>query len=100
MGFIRFSSNFSKSIILFEANDDFNSSNNDILEVFLDRSDLQKTTLVERKLRETFKLFMEELMTDCGYEMKVGSIPLSFKALIGKINFDFRGTVVPGLLLG
>jgi hypothetical protein len=74
-------------------------SDNEVLQVFLDKSDLQKSSLVERKLLEAFKTFMEESMVNCDHAVKVGGAVVSSEALIGMMNFDFKGSVIPGFIL-
>ena len=99
VGFIQFSANFTESLPLF--NDDHKSNNIDkgFIEVFLDKSDLQITSLIERKLFETYANFSEHLMTDCNKSKKAGGSPLVFKAAFGNFNFDFKTTIVPGFLI-
>lgn len=82
-------------------NDDVENdrTDNGIIQVFLDQSDLQVTSLIQRKLYEGYKNFTHRIMSDCGKSMKAGDIPIVFEAVFGEINSDLRKTIVPGFLV-
>lgn len=95
IGFIQFSSNFTKS---------FNDrSIMRFIEVYLDESSFQIAIMIKRKLFEAYANFNQQLRTDCGKSRITGN-PLGgrfmkIEAAHGDIDSDFRGTIVPAFLL-
>lgn len=75
------------------------STDNDLIQVYLDKTDLQKTSLVEQKLLEAYKAFAKKLSLDCNLTIDAGGNFLALEALIGKMDFDFRGFFIPGFIL-
>lgn len=82
----------------FEGANDVNGSGE--IQVFLDQSDLQVTTLIRKKLYETYSKFSEHLMTDCGKAKEAANTGITFEAAFGQLDFDFKSTIIPGFLLG
>lgn len=74
-------------------------SDDGIIQVFLDQTDLQKTSYIQRKLYETYQKFTEKLMSDCGKSKKAGNTPILFEAAFGDLNFDLKLTIIPGIIL-
>lgn len=66
------------------------------MHVYLDQSDFQITTMIQRKLIETYENFTQTLTTNCG---NIGNAGLIVEAAYGKINFDFKVNIVPGFLI-
>lgn len=97
VGFLKFPKNFSKSMALF--NDDVELDTSGAIEVHLDHTDLQKKTLIQRKLLETFEVFIENVMVSCGKARKAGSQPIVFEAVFGVLDFDFRQTAQAGMII-
>jgi hypothetical protein len=100
IGFIQFSPNFTKSLTLFNDDGvDVDISDNGIIQVFLDQTDIQKAAFIRRKLYEAYQKFTESLMVDCGKSKKAGNTPIVFEAAFGDLNFDLRLTIIPGIIL-
>ncbi|CRK87266.1 CLUMA_CG001068, isoform A [Clunio marinus] len=100
LGFVLFDANFSSSLPLFNDDVEDDYSDNGLIQVFLDQTDLQKTSYIQRKLYETYKNFTEGLMTACKRSRKAGNAPIRFDAAAGELNFDMRGTMIPGYIIG
>lgn len=77
--------------------DDF--SDDGIVQVFLDNSNMQKVTLIKKELYDTFERFMEHIMVGCGKSKKAGNSPIHFEAMYGKIDFSMRQTSGLGMVL-
>lgn len=95
-GFIQFSSNFTESVPIFNLNELDESG---VIKVYMDKSDLQKKTLIERKLFEVYDRFVEKVMVDCEYSRKVGKSPITFEALYGIFDFSFKTTMISAFLI-
>jgi hypothetical protein len=101
IGFLWFASNFTQSIFLFndDSQDELVYHDNGFVQAHLDMSDLQKASLVEQKLFKAYEKFIEGLMGDCGKSRQSGKLVIATEALIGKNNFDFKSSLVPGMML-
>jgi hypothetical protein len=100
LGFIQLSSNFSQSLPLF--NDDgieLDFSDDGVIQVYLDKSNLQITSFIEQKLFDAYRNFTESLMTSCGKSKKAGNVPIVIEAEFGDIKFDIRTTMISAFLL-
>lgn len=95
---IDFSSNFSRSLVAFNKIEHYSDTGN--IRVYLDQTDLQKSLFVRRKLYEIYQNFTQSLMRKCGASINAGKLPVSFEGLFGDMNFDFRGTLIPGFVFG
>jgi hypothetical protein len=93
---IDFSANFSESLVLFNSVEDLSDSGN--IRVYLDQTDFQKSLFIKRKLYEIFQSFSQNLMTKCGNLEAAGRLPITFEGLFGKMDFNFRGTLIPGFI--
>lgn len=100
VGFIQFSSNFSESFPFFNNKAKSDHSDNGFIQVYLDQSDLQITSMIQRNIYETYQNFSEKLMTDCGKSRDAGSSSMVFEAAFGSIDFNFKSSIVPGFLIG
>jgi hypothetical protein len=104
MGLVQFASNYTESLLLF-SNDEILSdrgriySDNGNVQITLDQTDLQKTSQIQRRIYDTYQNFMENLMVDCKLSKKAGNIPIVYENFFGKLHFDFRLSLVPGLIL-
>jgi hypothetical protein len=96
---IHIEANFSKSLQLFNDDPDYEFKEDGVVQVNLDNTDLQKSSLVERKLFETYESFIEDLMYDCGKSRNAGKLVVSTSAIVGKFDFDFKGSLLPGFVL-
>lgn len=99
-GFVQFSANFTQDLALFNddaANNDY--SDNGVIQIFLDQTDLQKTSFIQQKLYDSYQKFTEKLMVACGKSKKAGNIPIVFAAAFGDMNFDLKLTILPGIVL-
>lgn len=99
VGYIWIASNFTESISFFNDDPNFDTHDNGFVQVFLDKSDLQKSSIVERNLFEAYETFIENVMVDCGKSYKAGKRIVHSEAIVGKMNFDFRPTLIPAFVL-
>lgn len=95
IGVLEFPRNFTQSFVLFTSV----YSDNGIIQVHLDQTDIQKTFFMKRKLFEIYLSFTEKLMTDCGKSKKAGNPPIALDIIYGDLNFDLRTTIIPGFTL-
>ena len=70
-----------------------------IVQIFLDNTNMQELTLIKKEFYDTFQRFMEGLMTDCGKSKTAGNSPIVFESLFGDINFDMKITMNAGFAL-
>lgn len=77
--------------------DDF--SDDGIIQVFLDNSNMQQMSLMKKELYDTYQRFMEEIMVGCRKSKKAGNVPIAFEAMYGKIDFSMRKTMGLGMIL-
>jgi hypothetical protein len=98
IAFLWITANFSKTIPLFNDDPDFDYNDEGFVQVFLDKTDLQKAALVERELLEAYERFIESVMVDCGKSSNAGKLIVTTKALIGSMNFEFRKTFLMGFI--
>jgi hypothetical protein len=87
-------------LTLFNDDVDKDFSDSGIIQVFLDKTNIQKASLIQQKLYETYQNFTENLMISCGKSKKAGNTPIVFKAAFGDLSFDFKTTIIPGFLFG
>lgn len=73
-------------------------SDNGNIQVFLDNTDLQIVTFLQRNLFAAYHRFVESLMADCKKSTKAGSIPMVVETYHGNLDDEFKQTMVPGLL--
>uniref|UniRef100_A0A0K8TRC9 Putative abc transporter g family member 20-like isoform x2 n=1 Tax=Tabanus bromius TaxID=304241 RepID=A0A0K8TRC9_TABBR len=103
VGFIYFSSNFSKSmqdILEFGRLAEEQSFLSSELAVRIDMSDQQIAFFVERRLREAYKNFVENLMQDCGLPKSLANLPIRFeKPIFGSYNDEYRKYIAPGVVM-
>jgi phosphomevalonate kinase len=99
VGYLWFASNFSDSIFLFKDDPELDYHDNGFVRVYLDRTELQKTSFIERKLFEAFESFVENVMVDCNRSSKAGKLVVASEALIGSMNFEFKQTMAPGFII-
>lgn len=103
IGIIYFATNFTDSLADIHINGQ-NANNgsfdNKDIQVFLDKTDQQITFFMERKLRQTFKEFAEQLMSDCGFPRALGNIPINFlEPVYGSYEQEFTDFVAPGVVM-
>lgn len=98
---IQFSSNFTESFTLFnDEGIENDKTDNGVIQVQLDQTDIQKTSFMQRKIYDTYRKFAESLMSACGKSRKAVNSPIAFEALFGNLNFDLKLTLIPGFILG
>lgn len=100
IGYLWFARNFTDSIFLFNDDPELDYADDGFVQVFLDKSDMQKSTLVERKIYDAYDKFIEHLMVDCRKSRKAGKSVVTGEAMIGTMNFDFKGSMTPGYIIG
>lgn len=105
VGYLWFAPNFTDTIFpqssfLFNWGVVSECHDNGFVQVHLDRTDMQKTSLVERKLSEAYEIFIGNVMFACGKSEKSGKLVVASEALIGSINFEFTQSMAPGFIIG
>lgn len=103
IGFIHFASNFTESIkdLLDNNRDALNGSfENREIQVRLDMSNQQVAFFLERKLREAYGAFAQNLMSDCGLPRALATIPINFKKPVySSFDADFQEYAAPGVIM-
>ena len=77
----------------------FNDDHFGAVNVFLDHTDLQKTTLIQNEIFVTFKKFTKRIMKDCGRSEKLFASPLNIEPVYGFMNFEMRKNFGIGFFL-
>lgn len=103
IGVIYFAKNFTESMSSirddgrFAEESTFFSSE---IQVYMDKSDQQLTFFLEKKLRQTYQEFTEQLMRDCEYPVKLGNIPIRFEMPIyGSFDGVYTDYIAPGVVM-
>lgn len=99
LGFVYFSRNFTQALKYFNDDAQEDLTEDGIVQVYLEETDLQKSTFMKRMLHEAYERFIERLMVDCGKSKRAGSSPIIFKAEYGELDFSFRLTTATGYLM-
>lgn len=73
---------------------------NSEIRIYLDKSDQQLTYFLEKKLRETYREFAENMMTDCEMPRRLGNVPIRFeKPIFGTFDDEFTTYIAPGVVM-
>jgi hypothetical protein len=79
MGVIYFAQNFTESLTNIR-DDGRNAASgsfmNSEIQIYMDKSDQQLTFFLEKKLRQTYLEFAQNLMSDCEFPIKLGNVPI------------------------
>lgn len=101
VGFVYFPQEFSKTKTLSSfdriENEDTDEGS---LQVFLDNTNGQVSSLIKKELYDTFQRFTRQIMKDCGQSNKnVGEL-IIFEVLCGEKKFNMKITISVGMVLG
>lgn len=99
VGFIFFARNFSETFGVLKDWGDLDYSDDGRIQIFLDNSELQIVTFLQRNLVDVYHSFVESLMHDCKKSRKAGNIPIVVKTFHGRLEDDYKHSMVPGLLI-
>lgn len=79
----------------------FNGSfENREIQVRLDMSNQQVAYFLERKLREAYGMFAQNLMIDCELPKELAKIPINFKKPVySSFEADFQEYAAPGVIM-
>ena len=70
------------------------------INVRLDMSNQQVAYFLERKLRETYSDFAQQLMEDCALPKQLATIPVRFEEPIySTFDAEFREYAAPGVIM-
>lgn len=99
IGYIKFSSNFTSSLPFLndDAANDF--TDNGIIQVHLDQTDIQKTIFIQRKIYDAYHEFARNLLSECGKSRKAANLPIQFEAYYGSLDSEIKYTFTPGFIL-
>lgn len=63
-------------------------------------ADQQIAFFVERKLRTSYQMFSEKLMTDCQLPMRLGNLPMRFfDPIFGTFESEYKEFIAPGIVM-
>lgn len=99
MGFFYFSANFTESFFALKSFDELDYTDDGIIQIYLDNTDLQIVTFLQRKIYAAYHTFVEQLMTGCEKSQKAGSVPMTFDTFHGSLDDEMKHSIVPGLLI-
>lgn len=103
IGFVYFAKNFTESMADIRDEATFaqiGSFENSEIKIYMDKSDQQLTFFLERKLRQTYKEFIEKLMNDCNYPAKAGNVPIDFMdPIYGSFDGVYTDYIAPGVVM-
>lgn len=103
MGVIYFARNFTESLT--EIRDEGRNAVegsflNSEIQIYMDKSDQQLTFFLEKKLRQTYLEFAQNLMGDCEFPIKLGNIPMDFMTPIyGSYDGVYTDYMAPGIVM-
>lgn len=70
------------------------------IEVHMDKTDFQLRIFFEKQIRSTYETYSNELLADCGYAIKLDSLPMQFeKPIYGKLEGDFKLMMGPIIVM-
>ncbi|XP_029173372.1 ABC transporter G family member 23-like isoform X2 [Nylanderia fulva] len=102
VGVMHFNHNFSEALqnrIQDFSNPDLNNILYGTINVYLDMGDMQIGLYMEKKLYERFTEIFENVMKDCEYSPRVGSLPLRFDAVYSSMDDGYKYFVAPGFIM-
>ena len=103
MAVIYFAKNFTESLANIrddgEGAPDGSFLNSEI-QIYMDKSDQQLTFFLEKKLRQTYLEFAENLMADCELPIKLGNVPIDFlQPIYGSHDGVYTDYMAPGVVM-
>lgn len=103
MGVIYFAKNFTESLTNIR-DDGRNAPQGSFIsseiQIYMDKSDQQLTFFLEKKLRQTYLEFAQNLMSDCEFPIKLGNIPIDFLTPIyGSYDGTYTDYMAPGVVM-
>lgn len=98
-GFIEFTPKFFDSFRSFNVTPSGRLREEELIQVFLEQTDIQKTSFIKLKVIENYLRFMEKLSEGCGKIDKVSGL-INIRGIFGELDFDFRHSLIPSVLLG
>jgi len=105
-GIIKFASNFTESTMkvqneaTFFNGEDEASLDNSVIEVFLDKTNYQRSIFLERRLYRIFENYSVDLMTKCQRPARLGKLPIAFmKPIYGNNQSDLKLGMAPAMIL-
>lgn len=103
IGYVHFASNFTDSLA--EIRDEGRHASVGSFEmgeirIRLDNSNQQISYFLERRLREIYGEFAQDLMSDCEFPKKLSSIPVRFETpIFGSFNVEYKQYAAPGVVM-
>lgn len=103
MAVIYFANNFTESLM--NIRDDGRNSipgsfESSEIQIYMDKSDQQLTFFLEKKLRQTYLEFAQDLMRDCEFPIKLGNVPMDFeKPIYGSYDGLYTDYMAPGIVM-
>ena len=103
IGVIYFAKNFTESLTSIRdegRNAEKGSFLNSEIQIYMDKSDQQLTFFLEKKLRQTYLEFAQNLMSDCEFPIKLGNVPIDFMTPIyGSFDGVYTDYMAPGVVM-
>lgn len=99
VGFVYFSHNFSSSFTVLKEWINLTYAEQGHIQVYMDNSDLQIVTFLQRNLYDAYHRFVESLMNDCKKSTKAGSIPMVFETYHGSLKDEMKNAMTPGFII-
>lgn len=103
MAVLYFAKNFTESIMNIRddgRNADQGSFTSSEIKIYMDKSDQQLTFFLEKKLRQTYLEFAEQMMADCKLPIKLGNVPIDFATPIyGSFDGEYTDYMAPGVVM-
>lgn len=103
IGFMHFSSNFTdafEEVTELQTSASDGSINARDIQIRLDMSNRQIGYFLERQIYDWFNVFIDQLMVDCKYPLKLGRAPILFNdPIYGTFNDEFRDYMAPGVIV-
>lgn len=103
IGYVHFARNFTASLV--DIRDEGRrakqgSFDGREVKIRLDNSNQQISYFLERRLREVYRDFAEDMMTDCEYPAKLSNIPVRFETpVFGSFDVEYKQYAAPGVVM-
>ncbi|KAL7040388.1 hypothetical protein ACKWTF_000371 [Chironomus riparius] len=73
---------------------------NSVIKVYMDQTDLQIQTFLQRRLYDVYKSYSESILSDCRLPTNLEGIPIVFEEpIFGSLKSDFQPSMVPAFVI-
>lgn len=103
IGIIAFAENFTESLMVvhgMKGRADEVSRSNSKIKIYMDQTNQQLTFFLQRRLYDIYKMYSENMLTDCNLPKKLDNVPIEFlQPIYGTYEADFKQTMAPAMIM-